>query len=193
MVDFTYTQAQAKEVALPASCEGGQIEAAVAKPMSTSPQLTADGVKMYHQLMEIHAIATTQLEECARWHRSNSTPSSVWVGTGRPRPVATLSTIRLAPSPQLISHPRPCYGGRTSAVSPRPAARLARVAWAYCRSTVCRNMFEKSRGIATQRTTIYKAVMPHPAQGSREVTPSSAFKGPQPLPTATIVRWTALV
>jgi hypothetical protein len=37
----------------------------VAKPLSASPPLTTDRVeKMYHQLAEIHAIATTQLVEC---------------------------------------------------------------------------------------------------------------------------------
>jgi hypothetical protein len=66
MVDFTSTQAQAKEVAPPTSHKGGQAEATTFKPLSTSPPLTADGVdKMYHQLAEIHAIATTQLAECA--------------------------------------------------------------------------------------------------------------------------------
>jgi hypothetical protein len=89
MVDFTSTQAQAKEVAPPASCEGGQDQATVAKPMSASLSLTADEVdKMYHQLVE-----------CARWHRSDSTPSSAQARTGRPRPVTMPSTIRLAPSP----------------------------------------------------------------------------------------------
>jgi hypothetical protein len=45
-------------VAPSASHEGGQDEVAVAKPLSVSPPLTADGVdKMYHQLVEIQAIA----------------------------------------------------------------------------------------------------------------------------------------
>jgi hypothetical protein len=49
MVDFASTQAQAKEVAHPASREGSQTEAAVAKPQSPSPLLTANGVdKMSH-------------------------------------------------------------------------------------------------------------------------------------------------
>jgi hypothetical protein len=43
MVDFTSTQAQAEEVAPCPSCKGGQTEAAVAKPLSVSPSLTADG------------------------------------------------------------------------------------------------------------------------------------------------------
>jgi hypothetical protein len=74
MVDFTSTQAQAKE---------DQAKATAAKTLSTSPPLTSDGVdKMYHQLAEIHTIATMQLVECARWHRSDSTPS--WF---RPGPV----------------------------------------------------------------------------------------------------------
>jgi hypothetical protein len=53
-------------VSPPASREGDQAEAAVAKPLSTSPLLIVDGVdKMYRQLVEIHAIATAQLVECA--------------------------------------------------------------------------------------------------------------------------------
>jgi hypothetical protein len=69
MVDFTSTQARAKEVAPLASHEGVQIEAAAAKPLSASPPLTNDGVdKMYRQLVEICAIAIAQLAECARWH-----------------------------------------------------------------------------------------------------------------------------
>jgi hypothetical protein len=53
MVDFASTQAQAKEVAPPASCEGGgggQDEATIAKLLNVSPPLTVDGVdKMYRQ------------------------------------------------------------------------------------------------------------------------------------------------
>jgi hypothetical protein len=72
MLDFTTTQAQAKEVAPPASREGGQDEAAVAMPLSASPPLTTDEVdKMYDQLGEIHAIATAQLAEYAHWHKSD--------------------------------------------------------------------------------------------------------------------------
>jgi hypothetical protein len=59
MMDFTSTQAQAKEVSPPASREGGKEEAAAATPVITSLPLTTDGVdKMYHQLVEIHAITT---------------------------------------------------------------------------------------------------------------------------------------
>jgi hypothetical protein len=51
MVDFASTQPQAKEGAPRTSREGGQAEAAAAKPLSTSPPFTADGVdKMYRQL-----------------------------------------------------------------------------------------------------------------------------------------------
>jgi hypothetical protein len=82
MVDFTSTQAHAKEVAPPTSCKGGQDEAAT-KPLNASPPLTADGVdKMYHQLAEIHTIITMQLAEYARWHRSDSTVSLAWAGIG---------------------------------------------------------------------------------------------------------------
>jgi hypothetical protein len=44
------------------SHEGDQTEAAVAKPPSTSPLLTANKVKkMYRHIAEIHAIAAVQL------------------------------------------------------------------------------------------------------------------------------------
>jgi hypothetical protein len=100
MVDFASTQAQAEEVAPPTSHEGGQAEATAIKPFSASPLLTADRVdKMYRQLAEIRAIATAQLAECARWHLSDSTPSSVHTWTDQMRPIATPSKIRLAPSP----------------------------------------------------------------------------------------------
>jgi hypothetical protein len=60
MTDFTSTQAQVKEVSPPASREGGKEEAAAATLLITSLPLIADGVdKMYHQLVEIHAITTS--------------------------------------------------------------------------------------------------------------------------------------
>jgi hypothetical protein len=83
-----------------ASHEGVQAKAATAKPLSTSPPLTTDVVdKMYCQLAEIHAIAAIELVVCAHWHWSNSTPSSIQAGTGRPRYNVLPSMIRLAPSP----------------------------------------------------------------------------------------------
>jgi hypothetical protein len=100
MVEFASAQAQAEEVAAPASHKGGHAEAAAAKPLSTSPLLTTDGVdKMYRQLAEIHTVAAMQLPECAHWRRSDSTFSSVWAGFDRLRPIVMPSTIRLAPSP----------------------------------------------------------------------------------------------
>jgi hypothetical protein len=107
MVNFTSTQARAKEVAPPTSSEGGQAEAAIAKPPSALAPLPADGVdKMYRQLAEIHAIATTQLAEYAHWHQFDSTPSPVRARASRRRPIMTLSMIRLAPSPPIdfLSH-----------------------------------------------------------------------------------------
>jgi hypothetical protein len=99
MVDFASTQARAKEVAPPASRERGQTKAAAAKPLSTSPPLTANEVdKMYHLLIEIHAITAVQLAECAHWRLSDSTPSPVRAGTGWQRPTATPTAARLAPS-----------------------------------------------------------------------------------------------
>jgi hypothetical protein len=93
-----YTRAQ--EVAPSASRKGGQTEAAMAKPMSTSPPITVDRVdKMYHQLAEIHAITDVQLAECACWRQSDPTPSPVRVGTGQQRLTVKPSVARLAPSP----------------------------------------------------------------------------------------------
>jgi hypothetical protein len=44
----------------------------MAKPLSASPPLIANVVdKMYHQLVEIHAITAAQLAECAHWHQSS--------------------------------------------------------------------------------------------------------------------------
>jgi hypothetical protein len=66
MVDFTSTQAWAKAVAPFTSREGGKTEATMAEPLNTSSPPTLDGVDMlFHQLVEIHAIATAQLTECA--------------------------------------------------------------------------------------------------------------------------------
>jgi hypothetical protein len=102
MMNFASTQARAKEVAPPTSREEGQAEATMDEPLSASSPLTIGDVdKMYHQLAEIHATATAQLVECARWHRTDSTPSLAQAGTSRPRPCATPSTIRLAPSPPM--------------------------------------------------------------------------------------------
>jgi hypothetical protein len=67
MVDYASTQAQTKGVAPSASREGSQAEAVVAKPLNASSPPTADGVdRLFHQLVEIHAITTAQLVECAR-------------------------------------------------------------------------------------------------------------------------------
>jgi hypothetical protein len=49
MVDLASSQAQAEEVAPPASREWGQAEATTPKSLSSSPPLTTDGVdKMYY-------------------------------------------------------------------------------------------------------------------------------------------------
>jgi hypothetical protein len=36
---------------------------------------------MYHQLVEIHTIATAQVAEYTHWRRLNPTSSPVWAGT----------------------------------------------------------------------------------------------------------------
>jgi hypothetical protein len=70
MVDLTTTQAQAKGVTPStnrAGGGGGETEAAVAKPPNALPPPTTDGVDMlYHQLVEIYAIAVMQLAESTR-------------------------------------------------------------------------------------------------------------------------------
>jgi hypothetical protein len=115
------------------------MEATAANPLSTSPPLTVDRVdKMYRQLAEIHAIAATQLAECARWQWSDPTTSPVRAGADRLRPTMMPSTTRMAPSPLLISCPKPPYGGRVSASSPRLTASPTRVAWVHCPSATHR-------------------------------------------------------
>jgi hypothetical protein len=61
MVDFTSTMLRPRRwLPQPAlSVGGGEVKAAVAKSLSASTPFTTNGVdKMYHQLVEIHAIAT---------------------------------------------------------------------------------------------------------------------------------------
>jgi hypothetical protein len=83
MMDYVSTPARAKGVAPTASREEGHTKAAAARSLKASPLSTIDGVdKMYHQLTEIHAIATVQLAECVHWHRSNPTPNRAHTGTG---------------------------------------------------------------------------------------------------------------
>jgi hypothetical protein len=102
MVDFTSTQAQAKELAPPVRQGEAQAEATVAKSSTTSPLLTADGVdRMFRQLAKFHAITAAQLVECARWHQTNSTPHSAQAGTSQPMSSAVPSMTRLAPSPPI--------------------------------------------------------------------------------------------
>jgi hypothetical protein len=65
----TFTEAREPPLTATFSYEGDQAEAIAAKLLSASPPPTIDGVdKMYHQLVEIHAIAVAQLAECAHWH-----------------------------------------------------------------------------------------------------------------------------
>jgi histidine ammonia-lyase len=100
MVDFTSTQAQAKELAPPASQGEAQNEATATKHLSASPALTANEVDMmYHQVVEIHAITAAQLVECAHRRRTGSTPRLTRSGASRSRPSTGPSATRLAPSP----------------------------------------------------------------------------------------------
>jgi hypothetical protein len=102
MVFFTFTQACTKEVTSPAIREGSEMGATVVKPLSVSPPLTTDGVdKMYYQLMEIHAISTVQLAECAPWRRFDPANSPVRAGAGWQRLTVVPSVVVLAPSPPI--------------------------------------------------------------------------------------------
>jgi hypothetical protein len=73
MMDYAPDRAQSKGViSTPShpSCRWGQAEATVVKASSASPPPTTNRVdKLYRQLAEIHAIATTQLAARNR-HRS---------------------------------------------------------------------------------------------------------------------------
>jgi hypothetical protein len=100
MMDYTSTRARSKGAFSTPSCGWGQAEAAAANALSASPPPTTDRVyKMYHQLAEIHAIATMQLTECTHWPRSDPTPSPVWVDTGRQGPNEMPSMTRTTPLP----------------------------------------------------------------------------------------------
>jgi hypothetical protein len=110
--------------------------------------------KMYHQLAEIHAITAAQLAECARWLRSDSSLSPIRAGTSQPKHVVMPSMIILAPSPILISHPRPRHGGRIRAVSPR-LTRVARARYpsivrrAHGKANIATSSRTRSRSHAT--------------------------------------------
>jgi hypothetical protein len=98
MIDYAPARARSKGLISTPSCGWGQVEATVAKAPSTSPLPTTDGVdKLYHQLVEIHAITATQLVESTHWCRSNSTPSPVQASTSWQGPDMTSSTTRAAP------------------------------------------------------------------------------------------------
>jgi hypothetical protein len=163
MVDLAYTHAQAKEVAPLTNLEGGRAEAAMAMPLRGSPPLITDGVdKMYRPLVEIHTIATTQLVKFAYWHWFDSTHSLDQVETSRQRKAATPSTIRLVPLPPSISLPRPCYGSRASASSPRLPTKLARVAWTHHLSAT-RGVHARVDKVTSSRTRSRSHVAPPPS------------------------------
>jgi hypothetical protein len=115
MMDYASAPAQGKGVAPTASPKEGYTKAPVARPPKASPPPTADRVdKMYHQLAEIHTIATMQLVECVRWHRSNPPWSPMWQ--------ERLHRHR------MISLPKPRYGSEAHASNPRLANEPTR--WA---------------------------------------------------------------
>jgi hypothetical protein len=99
--------------------------------------------------------------------------------------------IGLEPSTQLTSCHRLCYGdGRDAVTNPRFTTKLTGVAQARCPNAMSRacdkggqsdffgSKFKKPHGIANLHTTSYEAIMLHPTQASREVTPSSDKEAP---------------
>jgi hypothetical protein len=73
MMDFASTPTHPKGVALTASREEGHTDVIAARSPKDSPPPTADGVDMiYHQLVEIHAIAAVQLAECTLRDKNGS-------------------------------------------------------------------------------------------------------------------------
>jgi hypothetical protein len=104
MIDYAPIQARGKREALTANRGGGQ---AMAKALSASPPPIVDGVdKMYHQLVEIHAIVGAQLPECTRWHRSDQTPRSIWAGVEWWGPDVAPSATQTAPLPRADFSPQ---------------------------------------------------------------------------------------
>jgi hypothetical protein len=74
MLDFTSTQALAKELSPLVRRSEARAKATEANSMSTSPLLTTDGLdRIYRQLAEIHAITAAQLAKWARLHQTDST------------------------------------------------------------------------------------------------------------------------
>jgi hypothetical protein len=112
--------------------QGGLGEATV---VSSPPPTISEVDRLYRQLMEIHAIGATQLAECARWHRSDPTPSPVQARTSRlgtdGMPYATMTAPPLSTS--LFSHvslrqpgaqgePFACRQGRQVSARPQRCA-----------------------------------------------------------------------
>jgi hypothetical protein len=120
----------------------------MAKALSVSPPPTTDEVDMlFRQLMEIQAIAVVQLAECARWHRSDSTPCSVWAGTGWQGPNKMPSMTRVAPPPLTDFTPKPRCGDEAHMSSPWHAGGPIR--WARSLSGVrgsCASTSPAARG-----------------------------------------------
>jgi hypothetical protein len=125
-MDSARTQAQAKGVAPNASREEGHTDVDAARPPKATPSPTIDGVdKIYHQLAEIHTIATAQLAECARWRRSNMIPKAGHTNDGGQGP-AEPSTTRMAPLQLTDFSPKPRCGSEAHASKPRLASGTTR-------------------------------------------------------------------
>jgi hypothetical protein len=100
MVDLTATRARVKEAASSANRKASQTKTTAATPLNALPPPSVDGMDMlYHQLVEIHTIATAQLVECAHWRRFDPTSSPVYARASWQRPIVEPSAARMAPPP----------------------------------------------------------------------------------------------
>jgi hypothetical protein len=146
---------------------------------------------MYRQLAEIHAITYAQLAECSCWLRSDSTASPFSARAGRPKPIMTPSTIRLASSPptDFSSQAPPWWQDRHDKPQPHRQARQGgKGAPLECRAQSprqgddsFRSMFKEPHDIATQHATSFESIMLRPTRGSREASPSSDKEAPSNL------------
>jgi hypothetical protein len=120
MMDFASIQARPKRVSLTSSREEGHTEAIAARPPKVAIPPTTDGVdKIYHQLVEIHALTAAQLAECARWRRSNPTSNAAHASGDWRGPTMESSTMRTVPLPLTDFSPHASLPQRGPRVEPQ--------------------------------------------------------------------------
>jgi hypothetical protein len=98
MVELATTQLQAKGGAPPASREGGSGRGRYGQAPNVPPPPSTDVAnRLYHQLVEIHAISAAQLVKCTRWRQSSPTPNMAYAGAGWRGLTVEPSTARIVP------------------------------------------------------------------------------------------------